>query len=119
MAKFIRCLDCKDIFMAINKKVRVCECGKHAAKYLSDNITAVVTKYAIVFGIDNVGFNDAETRAIVYKKVDYRRDFFFTGWIPNHPGEVIWVDTVEDVNEYPYEETQALPEGLSTNPSTD
>jgi hypothetical protein len=116
--KFVYCTKCNDIFVAINKIARTCLCGKHSAKYLNDNITAVATKGCVIFGLDNVTLKDAVIRADAHKQHDYRRDFFFTGWVPNHAGEVVFVDSVSDVKEYPYDEPQALPEGLCTNPDT-
>lgn len=119
MAKFIICDECDDVVLLVNEITRTCGCGKCAGKYLKDNITAVVTKDAIVFGIDNVTFRDALIRASDHKDLTYRRDFFFTGWVPNHPGEIIRVNEVEDVKDYPYDEYQDLPDGDCTNPTTD
>lgn len=102
--KFIYCPECKDIFLAISGKTRTCECGKHAAKYLIDNITAVMTEGVIVFSIDNVSFLNAQARTKYFQESpDYPRiDSFFTGWIPTIPGEVIMVPTVEDVKKYDF-----------------
>ena len=46
-----------------------------------------------------------------------RVDFFFTGWIPNHPGEVVVVDSVEDVLAYEYEMKDEDKEYDSTLPT--
>jgi len=118
--KLIRCPECKDVFLAIGKKTRKCECGKHAAKYLGDKLTTVMTDGAMVFGIDNVTFDNAVKRTEYFiersDEFDYRIDSFFVGWIPNFPGEIIRVETIEDVEEWPYEEEYSH---KSTNPSTD
>ncbi len=116
--KFVYCDSCHDIFVAINKIVRTCKCGEHAAKYLNDNVTAVATKGACIFGLDNVTLKDAIVRAAAHKQYDYRRDFFFTGWVPNHAGEVVFVDSVADVKAHPYDEPPSLPIGLCSNPDT-
>jgi hypothetical protein len=80
-----------------------CYCGKSAGKYLSDNCTAVFTKDCPIVGIDNNTFMTAVARYFEGKILyDSRVDFFFTGWIPTIPGEVIFVDTVQDVIDYPF-----------------
>lgn len=79
---------------------RSCYCGKSAGKYLNDNITAVVNKNAVVVGIDNNGFNIARQMAMHNREFPRRIDYFFTGWIPTKPGEVIVVDKVKDVLSY-------------------
>jgi hypothetical protein len=117
MGKFIHCEECKDNFMLINKITRHCLCGKCAGKYLKDNVTAVVNKGSSVFGIDNNSFNHAVQLSEHFKKeVDFRLDSFFTGWFPNFPGEIIWVDDIQDVIDYDYETEITT---ISTNPSTD
>ena len=83
----------------------VCEDAK-AGKYLDDNLTAVVTKNAVVVGIDNNSFGDCIHRYNIYnpegtEPYDKRVDFFFAGWIPTIPGEIIKVDTKEEVEEFP------------------
>ena len=95
--KLINCPKCNDVVCLAPQVTRMCLCEHIAGKYLEDNVTAVVSKDAIVFGIDNNGIAIAKHFAENAKKVDYRVDYFFTGWIPNHPGEVQVVETVEDV----------------------
>lgn len=117
--KLLVCRYCHDMFAMRNKYARFCSCGKSAGKYLDDDITAVYNKNAVVFGIDNLGFgialalrNDDVTK---YPKV--RVDRFFTGWIPNHPGEVIIVNTIQEVLDYPYEMKDEDKEYTSTSPT--
>ena len=88
--------------MLVNEHTRKCFCGEVAGKYLDDDVTAVVSSNAIVVGIDNFGFNLAKELSIKGMKYSNRVDYFFTGWVPNHPGEVIVVDTVDEVVEYNY-----------------
>ncbi len=101
--KLIACDHCGDVLMLIEKESRECLCGSISGKYLDDKVTAVINSDAIVFGIDNNGFTVAKTLAKKAKEVSYRVDYFITGWIPNHPGEVIVVDQVEDVWAFPHE----------------
>lgn len=122
--KLLRCDKCKDVFLIphINQGKpgwRMCICGAQAGKYLSDGITAVVTKDSILIGIDNNTFGFS-MRAMEYWKneedyKDKRLDFFFVGWIPTLPGEVIFVDSVEEVINYNFEEKYTH---TSTNPTT-
>ena len=102
--KLISCQECKDMVVLRRKEIRSCHCGNVAGKYLDDGITAVVNNEAIVVGIDNNGFNIAERNATsdAAQKCSHRVDYFFTGWIPNFPGEVIRVETVDDVLKYDY-----------------
>jgi hypothetical protein len=100
--KLIACQKCKDLISLVNEHTRQCFCGEIAGKYLDDNITAVVSSNAIVVGIDNYGFNLAKELSIKGRSSANRIDYFFTGWIPNHPGEVIEVETVDEVIEYDY-----------------
>lgn len=102
--KLVACQNCNDLVMLINKVTRCCKCGEVAGKYLDDNNTAVVTKNAIVVGIDNNGFNIAKWYSMgeEAQNCKYRVDYFFTGWVPNFPGEVIKVETVDDVLNYDY-----------------
>ena len=96
---------------------RTCYCGHVGGKYLDDNITAVVNEDALVVGIDNNGFSFAKQLAERATPLAHRVDYFFTGWIPNHPGEVIVVETVEHVLEYNYhlpEEKRAYGSTLPT-----
>ena len=106
--KLILCKKCISIVSVLSEGiVSKCNCGEHACKDLSDSITAVVTKGAVVIGIDNNTFNSAIQRYNWVKEKtpehDGRVDFYFTGWIPTKPGEVIFVDTVKDVVDYKYE----------------
>jgi hypothetical protein len=106
--------------VAIPRIVRTCLCGKHAAKYLKDNITTVVTEGSIVFGIDNVSFFNAMKRTDMFqnheKYKDQRIDSFFCGWIPSVPGEVIFVKSPIHVKAYDYWSSYNHD---STNPTTD
>lgn len=119
--KLLFCVECRDAVSLAEEITRKCKCGKVAGKYLSDHITAVVTP-SCVFGIDNNSFLNA--LATVGKVVggefeafdqNKRYDFFFTGWIPTIPGEVIFVDTPEDVEAYDYNEKHSW---TSENPNT-
>ena len=101
--KLIACTECNDIMNLHHIHVRTCYCGAVAGRYLDDFITAVVNKDAIVVGIDNNGFAISKHYYEINQEIKDRVDIFFTGWIPNHPGEVIVVDTVIDVLEYPFE----------------
>jgi hypothetical protein len=101
--KGIYCPGCHDVFILVQQNTRYCRCLLVAGRYLSDNVTAVVSKESMVFGIDNNTFNTAVLRVEdwleEYPESD-RMDFYFTGWIPTKPGEVIYVDTVGDVPIY-------------------
>jgi len=103
--KLLFCVDCGDVVRIINKWPLSCLCDKHRGKYLSDNITAVVTKGCMIVGIDNNSFMNAAIgiQNLLNRGHKTRFDLYFTGWIPTHPGEVIYVKTVEDVTEFPYE----------------
>lgn len=54
----------------------------------------------IIFGIDNNTFKEAMGKFIANQKFDIRVDAYFTGWIPNYPGEIIFVDSIEEVENY-------------------
>lgn len=112
--KLIACQKCSDLVMLVNEHTRKCFCGEVAGKYLDDDITAVVNSEALVVGIDNYGFRLAKILAIkAYNHLE-RIDHFFTGWVPNHPGEVIVVETIDEVTEYNYH----LPEEKKLHGST-
>ncbi len=122
--KLIYCPECHDVFLAISKMTRTCLCGKHAAKYLIDNITAVMTEGALVFGIDNVTFGNARARNEHFQESEdlknTRIDSFFTGWIPTIPGEVVTVPTAKDVFNYDFK-VKFIPVATPDigNPATD
>ena len=97
--KLICCKKCNDVVNLLHT-TRTCYCGNSAGKYLDDNITAVVNKDSVVVGIDNNGFMMAKQLAVGNKDCESRLDFFFTGWIPTKPGEVIVVDSIDDVLKY-------------------
>ena len=106
--KLFYCPECRQLvdIMRADGEVRYCYCGSHCGKYLADNNTAVFTYGAIIVGIDNNTWLPAVQR---YKKHNpdgeeafpMRIDFFFTGWIPTIPGEVVIVDYPDEVHEYP------------------
>ena len=99
--KLLWCEKCNDLVMLRIDMVTKCSCEAYAGKYLDDNITAVVNDDAIVVGIDNNSFNNAVvSQKQIKEEYEERYDFFFCGWIPTRPGEVVFVDTVEDVHEY-------------------
>lgn len=85
------------------ERITYCSCRKCAGKWLSDSIMAVFSKDVIVVGIDNNTWNIAVKRYDYCKTLESRIDFFFTGWIPSKPGEVIIVDTIDEVIKYPFE----------------
>jgi hypothetical protein len=70
-----------------------------------------------IYLVDNNGWNDARSRynSCVRNPIKYptRIDFFFTGWLPTKPGEIIRVETVQDVRKYPF---KVLVEVQSTMP---
>ena len=112
--KLIYCPRCNHL-TALSDKLKqttTCKCKRSAGKYLSDRCTAVFTKDTLIVGIDNTTFRDAINRYNWVKKERPewgRVDFFFTGWIPTIPGEVVRVDSVKEVKEYPYEiKTKAI-----------
>lgn len=111
--KLILCPDCGNITSLIGGgKISKCVCGKHSGKYCEDNITAVVTNGAILVGIDNNSYRNALNGYFETLDWENRIDFYITGWIPNIPGEVIYKDTHEEVEEY------KLPEEEFTTTST-
>jgi len=106
--KLIYCKECGWLIQLFRKYTMTCACKEYprAGKYLNDNLTAVVTKNSIVVGIDNNSFGDCVNRYNIYNPkgtdpYDKRVDFFFAGWIPTIPGEVIKVDSIEEVDEFP------------------
>ena len=117
--KLLWCPECKDVVSLILRETRVCKCGKTAGKYVSDCITAIITEGAVVFGIDNNTLSTALTRAEHFmKNPEYqstRIDFFFTGWVPTKPGEVIVVKSPIHVKAYDYYDKRSW---TSENPST-
>ncbi len=115
--KLICCPKCHDLINLLASKHRTCDCGNICGKYLDDFITAVVSKNAIVVGIDNNGFKISKDFYNLHQNWKDRIDIFFTGWIPNHPGEVIVVDTVDDVIEYPFEMEEEDQQTTSTLPT--
>jgi hypothetical protein len=118
--KLIYCPDCHDMFVAITEKTRMCACRTHAAKYLKDRITTVVTDGAVVVGIDNVSFSNALHRTYAFQGSEKwkgtRIDSFFNGWIPTEPGEVIFVKKPNHVIRYKFD---CEYNHTSTNPTTD
>lgn len=96
--KLIFCPECKDLVQLREGAVRTCTCGSYGGKYLNDHLTAVVNEGALLVGLDNNTFVSAVKNAIYGKeKWEHRVDFFFTGWIPTKPGEVIFVASLEVV----------------------
>lgn len=126
--KLLYCMECYDVVSMTHDNItRSCKCGKVAGKYLKDQITAVVTRDSTVFGIDNGSFLNAlqTTRNILaadpedlpsWMEEGKRYDFFFTGWIPTKPGEVIFVKNKAYVEATDY---QLEKNWTSENPSTD
>ena len=100
--KLIGCPHCKDLVVLYTRHARSCYCGKVVGKYLSNHLTAVVNKEATVVGIDNNGYGVALQLSERHSDMKDRIDFFFTGWIPNIPGEVIVVESVEMVLGFDY-----------------
>ena len=117
--KLVACQKCNDVVMLISEETRYCYCGDVAGKYLDDRITAVVNKNAIVFGIDNNGFNMAKNYATCegVQELSHRVDYFFTGWVPNFPGEVIIVENIDDVVNYDYHTSEKDRNYGSTSPA--
>lgn len=112
--KLLYCEDCRDT-VQLKFQMRMCYCSKHAGKYLNDGVTAVVTEGCALVGIDNNTFDVAVQRVLHFREeLDYRVDFFFCGWLPTIPGEVIFVSTVREVIEYPEEVEN--PDYRSSNP---
>jgi hypothetical protein len=109
--KLIWCDHCNTL-TSISKKFRTCQCGKFGGKYLDDNITVVVNEGSIIVGIDNNTFLVHSLRNykhLIYNKVPERIDMFFTGWIPNIPGEVIFVKSKWKARRFfgPYNKTNS------------
>ena len=115
--KLITCEKCLDVVNLVESHTRTCHCGEIAGKYLDDRVTAVVSSKALVMGIDNNGWNIAKhmVKNALEKEIDFRVDYFFVGWIPTIPGEVIVVDSVYDV--YDYDDHVENPEYTSTLPT--
>jgi hypothetical protein len=99
--KLIFCPECYDLVLLKSGKRRKCGCKACSGKYLDDNLTAVVNKKAVVVGIDNNSFRNAvDTQESIRDEHDERYDFFFCGWIPTKPGEVVVVKKNKDVKNY-------------------
>ncbi len=126
--KLFYCPECRQLVDIIGRGtgVHTCYCGKHAGKYLDDSLTGVFTHGAIIVGIDNNTWlpaverykahnPDGEKPWIIDGKF-VRIDFFFTGWIPTVPGEVITVDTVKEVKKFPVD--RVMPWKTSTMPNS-
>lgn len=115
--KLIYCEECKSLTSIPSRgQMSTCNCGDCCGKYLSDNITAVVNKDAIIVGLDSLSYRTAlERYKIVKEQSNIRYDYYFTGWVPTVPGEIIIVDTVDDVEgyefdgDYKHNETSTLP----------
>jgi len=122
--KLLFCESCRDtVSMTHGNITRSCKCGKVAGKYLEDKLTAVVTIEAVVFGIDNNSFANAlaTVNKVLFQDIEgfeknKRYDFFFTGWIPTKPGEVIVVENKVSVEATDYYQSYGV---TSQNPSTD
>lgn len=104
--KLFYCPECYNLIQIKKKHIFTCICKKHCGKYLNDCNTAVFTKGSIIVGIDNNTWNVAVDRYLKHypggkQPYPVRIDFFFTGWIPTMPGEVIFVDTEKEVLDYP------------------
>lgn len=108
--KLLRCSKCNDsIVIGVLNVTRKCACGETAGKYLKDNVTAVVSKGSIVYGIDNNSLTNAIHNFTAFPKkypryAKERFDFFFVGWVPTVPGEIIWVDSVHEVEIEEYDQ---------------
>lgn len=116
--KLLYCVNCGDIIVPHQSKMKVCDCGETAGKYLEDKVTTVITKNCLVFGIDNNTWMTARQRAVHYRGYEKRLDFYFSGWFPNKPGEIIEVETVGEVEAFPIDHETENP-GLSTYPWAD
>ena len=71
-------------------------------------------------GIDNNTWSPAVARYLKHEPngeepFPVRIDFFFVGWIPTIPGEVIFVDTEKEVIDYPMD---AVENKYSTMPTS-
>lgn len=100
--KLIYCPHCNDL-VRLQLRIKRCKCRKCCGFYLEDaSTTAVVNKDAIVVGIDNNTFLDATKKYFRGRErwPETRVDFFFTGWIPTFPGEVVVLDTTKDVKNF-------------------
>lgn len=95
--KLMCCVKCRSLVSLGNDKLTYCECGECVGGYHTNGITGIVNRLAVVVGIDNNSFINAMNAFV--EKLDYptRLDFFFCGWIPTKPGEVIVLDSVEEV----------------------
>ena len=106
--KLLYCPECRDsITLTGGNIVRECRCGHIAGKYLKDNVTAVVAEGAIVYGVDNNGLANAIHNYHEFPKkfpryATERFDFFFSGWVPTVPGEIIRVKSAVAVRAYDY-----------------
>ena len=122
--KILFCVECRDaVAITTGNITRSCVCGKTGGKYLKDRITAVITEFSVVFGIDNNSFINALSTVekvlsgdIPHFEKGKRYDFFFTGWIPTVPGEIITVPTLAHVKATDYYQEKSW---TSQNPSTD
>lgn len=112
------CDNCGDIVLMTRKEyIKTCVCKKYMAKYLADGITLVINGRPLIIGIDNNTFLTAEKNAL-YTRIVWkdRVDFFFTGWIPNKPGEIIFVKSKRQVmrikDDYTVNKTSTMPKSL-------
>jgi hypothetical protein len=109
--KLIWCPFCHHLFSLSARKVRKCDCGRYAGKYINQT-DAVANKGAIVVGIDNNTFMPAVSQAIGYQTEEERLNFYFAGWIPNmkHDGQVKFLATIQDVEDYPVRMMERIPD---------
>jgi len=92
------CDVCGDhVIISSRKFPKMCSCKKYLAKYLADGITLAINGHPVIFGIDNNTFAVAERNYLHTRDWKDRVDFFFTGWIPNKPGEILFVKSKRQV----------------------
>jgi len=111
------CDYCGDHVIVSNKKFpKMCCCKRYLAKYLADGITLAINGHPIIFGIDNNSFAVAERNCLYSKDWKERVDFFFTGWIPNKPGEILFLKTKRQVmrisDNYTVNKTSTMPKSM-------
>jgi hypothetical protein len=80
--KLLLCPFCNNI-INLTKDKKYCPCGECYGVYLSDGDHALVSEYAVIFGIDNNSYTNALSQYYdchLQKKNIYS---YFVGWFPS------------------------------------
>lgn len=88
--KLIRCKSCNDVVRLIERKWRMCECGKGGGQYNKDMVTATVGGDCDVVGISNLFFDDKYRKMSEKEKTEHKKE------IDHSPCEIWYGGGYED-----------------------